>query len=79
MNKDEDDDIEMKDIKDDEDKDKKFIQDENNHQDEEKYINNNRIEINDYSNYLNINQMGNLNMYPDAKEFDEIDSLLIII
>ena len=67
-NKDEDDDIEMKDMQDDEDN--KFIQDKINHKEKERRINNKEIERND-SNYLNINQMGNLNMYPDAKEFDE--------
>ena len=72
-NKEEDNDIEMKDIKDDEDKDNKFIQDEINHQEEERNIKNKKIESNDY-NHLNINQMGNLNMYPDAKEIDELDS-----
>ena len=74
-NKDKDDDIEMKDIKDEENKDKdnKFIQDEINLQEKERNIKNQEIERND-SNYLNINQMGNLNMYPDAKEFDELDS-----
>ena len=63
--KDVDDDIEMKDIKDDDNKDNKIIQDEINHQKKERNIKN---------NYLNINQMGNLNTYPDAKEFDELDS-----
>jgi len=53
---------------------KENVLDEINHQEKENKINNKEIkEIEGYdSNDLNINQKGNLNMYPDAKEFDKI-------